>query len=844
MISPKLLSQTLALLISLATFAAPLTAQQQKAAQEKPNPAAPPKAAPKTAVAEQPAVMIDSLLAADSYKIYGEVKNVGTLVHTGAFAELIDPVMKLADPPKEFRALVKFLNANAEPLANSKLLFATWPARAGIPNAFFVIELESPEEAAKFEPKLNRVLPVILPTPTPTPSPAGDEKPAAVAEAPKSSNESGQQPALQKGDPKPQPQQNAAAEQPAPAPPSFVVSRSGNLVFVTDKAFKFNALRPADSKLLNEDQNFRQAHERFSTEPVFIFINVALPDMNRIKAATEAAALEQEREAQRKAEAEAVEPKPDEMTPDQDPPSAEAPEDPTPEVATVTVQEQPPAVLSATAGPAPTPNPQQTSMMAIGSLMSLLTGGEPEWPDAVGIAIAQEADDYVIRSILVGPQNGKRLVLPFVPQLLAGHAYTPNAPSVLPDETELLVSASFDWPKTYQQMLARLEVSNKEQIAEMRKVPIQHRSNNDETPYDPFSEFEKKGGFKIKDDLIPALGNEIAIAGSMKSLQGVGAGPFRIVGGPQPAPKPAVDGKPNDEAQAQKELEQQGGPMVLISVRDREGARRLMPKVLEGFGVGAANLIGTTVKRDNTEMVDFAGAFAYAFVGDFVVISTTATVRHVIDSYLNHQTLASNSAFRDFTRWQPREIVGQIYISPALMESYQKAAHDPSQMIAAAMREYLLRLNPTPQAITYALSNEGFGAIHELHLPKSFVLASVAGAASATKEPPPEMNEAVAMSLLRMIASAEATYKETAGKGSYGSLDKLAEAKLISPKEIFSKYGYRIEVTASGNQFEATATPVEYGKTGRISYFVDQTGVVRGGDHGGGSASAADKEVQ
>src|SRR6267142_6081734 len=178
------------------------------------------------------------------------------------------------------------------------------------------------------------------------------------------------------------------------------------------------------------------------------------------------------------------------------------------------------------------------------------------------------------------------------------------------------------------------------------------------------------------------------------------------------------------------------------------------------------------------------------------------------------------------------------------MEGYQKAAHDPSQKIGAAMQEYLLRLSPTPQAITYALSNEGFGSIHELHLPKSLVLATVAGTASATKEPPPEMNEAVVRGLLRMIASAEATYKETTGKGSYGSLDNLIEAKLISSMEVFDKYGYRIDVTISGNQFEASATPVEYGKTGRLSYFVDVSGVVRGADHGGGPATAADRPIQ
>jgi hypothetical protein len=842
MISRRLISRTLALLIALATVTAPLAAQQ-KPAPERPQAIAPAKAAQKPATADQQDRQLDSLLAADSYKIYGEVKNVGTLVHSGAFADLIDPVMTLASPPKEFKTLVKFLNANAETLADSRLVFATWPARAGVPNAFFVIELPSADQAAKFEPKLNRVLPAILPTPTPnptsSPSPSAEK---AVAVVPSATNPGDTGTAAA---PKVTLEPPAATDPPVPAPPPFVVSRSGNLVFITDKAFKFDMLRPANSKLLTEDQNFRQAHERFSTEPVFIFVNVALPDQSRPQPSPEVIS-EAEEQARIKAEEQANNVQTAEMPPDQtdQPAPEETPEDPKPvATATVTSQAQPTSVLRAEpSGAAPTPPQPQLQMAAVGSLLSLIGGGPPEWPDAVGIAIAQEADDYVIRSILLGPQNGKRLVLPFVPQLLAGRGFTPNAPSVLPDDTEILISASFDWPQTYQAMLARLETGNKERIAELRKIPVSHQTENDEKLYDPFSDFEKKGGFKIKDDLLPALGNEIAVAGSMKSLQG--AGGFGIMMAPPPAaPKPSPDAKQAEEQQLQKQREEQTSPMILISVRDREGARRLLPKIMEGLGVGAANLIGTTVKRDGTEMVDFAGAFAYAFVGDFLVISTTPTVRHTIESHLTHQTLAANGAFRNFTRWQPREIVGQIYVSPALMESFTKAAHDPSQTISAAMRDYLLRLNPTPQAITYALSNEGFGAVHELHLPKSFVLASVGGVASATKEPPPEMNEAVAMGLLRAIASAEATYQSTVGKGSYGSLDKLVEAKLIS-REPLDQYGYRIELTASGNRFEATATPIEYGKSGRLSYLVDQSGVVRGGDHGGGPATVADKPMQ
>lgn len=814
--SRRFLHRSSAVVLAISTLTTPLIGQHRPTG-------TPPRTPAKTAAPEKPAATIDALLSADSYKAYGEIKNVGTLFSTGSIAELIDPVMKLADPPKEFRELIKFINANAEMLADSRLIFAGWPARAGIPNAFVVIELASPEDAAKFEPKLNRLLPTILPTPRPTPSP-GEEKSPDVQTAP--DKNAGPQPKEIKSKDDP----GNPVEEPKPAPPPFFVTRSANLVFVTDRPFKFEKLRPTDSKLLTEDQHFRQAHERFSTEPIFLFFNIALPELRREQIAEKQAAgtpspvaIEEKATDEHKEEA---------VISDQ----AEATT--VNELAAPVVQEpEQRGVLTAKVEAAPSPTPQ-VSMMAVTSLLGLLGGGPPEWPDAIGVAISQESDDYIVRSILIGPQNSKRTLIPFVPQLLAGRSFTPNAPSVLPAETELFLSMSLDLPRMHQEMLARLEETKKQTIEEIRKLPAAHRPA-EEKAYDPFAEFETKGGFKIKEELLPVLGGEIAISGSLNTLQSSGVG-F----GMRAPRRNASEEKETEESKAQKKRDQESMPAVLLSIRDREAARRLMPKVLDGLGVGLANMLGTSVKRDDTEMVDFAGAFAYGFVGDYLVISTTPTVRHIIDSFLSHQTLASNSAYRNFTRWQPSGIVGQIYVSPAMMEQMQKGANDSTQlMMTAPMREYLLRLNPTPQAISYALSNEGFGAVHELHLPKALVLASVAGTASATKNPPPEVNETVALGLLQAIAGAEDTYKATEGNGSYGSLEKLIAAKLIQ-KDILEKYGYRFEVVVSGSNFEATATPVEYGKSGRMSYFIDSTSVLRGGDNGGGPASVADKPIR
>jgi len=128
-------------------------------------------------------------------------------------------------------------------------------------------------------------------------------------------------------------------------------------------------------------------------------------------------------------------------------------------------------------------------------------------------------------------------------------------------------------------------------------------------------------------------------------------------------------------------------------------------------------------------------------------------------------------------------------------------------------------------------------------LPKNLIITMVAGISSATKNPPPEANEMIAVSVLQMIANTENTYKEGVGKGSYATMDKLVEGKLF-PAEVFEKYGYRFDITVMGDQFEAVATPREYGKTGKRSFFVDKTGVVRGDDHGGGPATIADKPIQ
>ena len=311
-------------------------------------------------------------------------------------------------------------------------------------------------------------------------------------------------------------------------------------------------------------------------------------------------------------------------------------------------------------------------------------------------------------------------------------------------------------------------------------------------------------------------------------------------------PQPALSPTPEESKEDSKEKGPHPSgpsPAVAISIKDKEGVQRLIPKIIESLGFKGANLLAQTEKRDDTELVSYADLLSYAFIGNFLVISPdVAATRHVVDSYLHQQSLAGNSHFRNFTRWQPQQVLGQIYVSPALMESYNSVASDTTSPLGKKMRDFMARMSPIAEPVTYALANEGMGPLHELHIPKNLLMLMIAGISSEASDSALLANEAVAKSVLRTVASAEATYQATAGNGSFGSLDQLISTGLVS-KELARNYGYKIDVTVSGGKFEAIAVPVEYGKTGKTSYFLDESAVLRGGEHGGGPATISDQPL-
>ena len=817
------------LVVAIVILASSLTAQQRR------------NTAPKKPVSAGPAESVptfDTLLAADSYKVYCEVRGIGGLIHSSAVNDLLDPVMKLGGPPKEFKTVVKWLDAHADILAGSRMLVAGWPSRPKLPTVLIAIEFSSPEEAKKFYPELSGFLPTLLPTPTPTPSPTATPAPVPAPGLTSAASTGPTDGQVKMADAKIVPptivgEVRAVPEQEnAPAPPPYQIRQAGTLILISDTDFTFRNLRPRAGKLLEEDQNFVLARNRFASESLFLYV-----DVKSIEKEEKERQKKWEEEEQKRIESEAANP----------PKAEESPENVEPEMTASPVAEQLP--------PPPEPEPSSSSEPAVVvtmadpqvstngtlsggpvrgtdevnpsmfSLYGALFGGETKWPEAVAAAVAFEGDAYVVRTLIINGAENKPSAIPFLPQFVSGPALVPESPNIFPADTDLFVSVSLDYPQIYDGMLKA--IANVEE--QSRKYSGQTVKDGP-PPESPFASYEKKLGLKIKDDLLPLLGNEMALALPKKA--------------PSPSPTPA---NPDAEKTTPADTEQktarvkEPNPVIAISVKDREAVGRLIRKIIESFGFKGANLLAQTEKREGTEITSYGNVFSYAFVGDFLVVSPdAAATRHVVDSYLNHQTLSSDSHFRNFTRWQPRQVLGQVYMAPGLVEQYISVmtTGGPDKM-----SEFLSRMSPVIDPLTYALSADGLGPLHELHVPRNLLLLLVAGISSEAGQAPLQANEAVAKSALQSVAAAEASFQADKGNGRYATLDELLSEGLVG-KELIQRYGYTIELTVSANKFEAVAIPVEYGKTGRLSYFIDESGVLRAGDHGGGAATIADQPVE
>lgn len=104
----------------------------------------------------------------------------------------------------------------------------------------------------------------------------------------------------------------------------------------------------------------------------------------------------------------------------------------------------------------------------------------------------------------------------------------------------------------------------------------------------------------------------------------------------------------------------------------------------------------------------------------------------------------------------------------------------------------------------------------------------------------------------RSIHRAQIVYQNTSGMGNFGTLIQLYNAGLLPPSGFAFTYfagGYvgTLTLISAGPSSPATytfnAVPVEYRRAGVRSFYIDQTGILRGGDKNGAPANQHDPPI-
>jgi hypothetical protein len=840
----------MALLVALAPL--PLPVRAQRPAPQPARPAATRTTPPSPAAAEKSSpVTFDTLLSADAYGIYAEVRAVGRHADSQELAQLLTPLgLDGSGAHGELLALYEFVKSHADALMTSRLMFATMPARAGVPDTLLAVEMPSVEEARKFEPELRQFVAANVDAPSSNAAPAATGATQVSATLDTSTAATTTNTTRRRNRRRRRATtDDAAGEARAnrPAPPRFQIKRAGALLAVGGARFTFKDLRMKDQPLLVDEPAFQAARTRFSADTVFVYFNT--PRMNssaqRLIEAQEKEHRRQEELAQAEARKRAAQPDADRSDDEETSrlsggngnmntrPDGNGNFSVTmngnmntanTNVATSPEDEAPPPPPDAS--PEPTPSPlsekemeaqrQREQSQQFGQMLgSLVFFGRAEsdgWPDSIGVGASLESDALVVRGLFISPSADRPLrPIPFLPVLLSGPSIAAEAPAVLPADTNIFLTVSLDLPQMYDYLASLMKIADLAAASEDGKGGFGEQ----------LTAFEKTNNFRIREELIAALGNEIAVGLPFSGIFGMR--PVTVAADGDKAPPPA-------------------GPIVVVALNDKESLRELLPRVLNAVGFAGATEQSIVEKHGQVEVLTFSNG-TLAFIDRFLVgTPDPATMRRVTDAYNNGATLANDEGFRDATAWQSKQTVGQVFIANAMMKSvFAEVTASVNEIDDPATRAYLMRLDPNPGAITHVATRESDGLMHELRLPKNLLSFLTASTLVSQKLSTIRNNESEAQWKLQMLHNAQESYK--AKEGRFGTLAELEAGKVMNDDflrhTLSDAQGYEIKVSVSGDTFEATATPTGYPKLGRRSYYIDQTGSLRGADLGGKPASAS-----
>jgi hypothetical protein len=266
--------------------------------------------------------------------------------------------------------------------------------------------------------------------------------------------------------------------------------------------------------------------------------------------------------------------------------------------------------------------------------------GQSAIPQAIALSGSLDGDNFVLRAMSASAPTESPAGLPGLFSSLLGATGSGQlvAASFAPADSDVFIDLTIDWDKLYDAMGALLSMF-------AGSAPQGGAGQS----ADLLGAIETQLGFSIKNDLIPTLGNEVAL-----SFSG-----FDSMMKPRAAAGKASTTKPPKRSGASPRF------LVMVALKDAAGFEKFFGRLFSGRMGSSSNPFEKTPYRNAT--IVHNKSFAYTVTDGFLLAGGSALeIRKLIDARLSGASLASRAEYRSVVPDSSQAGV-KAYIAPALI---------------------------------------------------------------------------------------------------------------------------------------------------------------------------------
>jgi hypothetical protein len=339
------------------------------------------------------------------------------------------------------------------------------------------------------------------------------------------------------------------------------------------------------------------------------------------------------------------------------------------------------------------------------SMMGILAGLAVR-PAAVAIGGRLEGETLAVRALMLMDErrDASSFFGLFSSLGSAMPAGQPMAASFAASDTDVFIDFRLDWEKLLQSIEAK--------FATFVGAQPNNGASSAEMPFaDPLAKLEQSLGFSIRNDLLPTLGNEVAI-----SLSGFDTffAPQRLA--PRPQKAPAVRFMPPRF-------------MLMVALKNATKFEQLIERLFTKPGaqpITRAAYHGTTIISNKS--------IAFAVTKDFFILGgAAADLRRALDAYVMGNSLAASTEFRA-AMGGARETTMQLYLSSAVATKLFETLQTETAKASGSVKE-LAQPPARVAGLGMSVLPDADGMLMEMRAPANLAFAAMA--ALATSKPAP-----------------------------------------------------------------------------------------------------------